>query len=93
MCAFSRVPGYDLIEWLMDRFNLDETSNGECTVVGATPSRRRTPVEPSYFEKQLCHQVLMSMYRLELSMPVYAMCILLYGSIRPNTAKLIVQVK
>lgn len=25
-CLFS---GYDLVEWLMDRFNLDETSNGE----------------------------------------------------------------
>jgi hypothetical protein len=46
---FSFVSGYDLVEWLMERFNLDETSNGECLVIGAGGwSRRRTPVESIY---------------------------------------------
>ncbi|XP_053625397.1 uncharacterized protein LOC128683620 isoform X2 [Plodia interpunctella] len=57
----SAFMGYDLVEWLMERFNLDETSNGECLVVGTVPwagCRRRAPVD-SYSEKwHLCPQVL-----------------------------------
>ncbi|KAM3963135.1 LOW QUALITY PROTEIN: uncharacterized protein ACR2FA_002896 [Aphomia sociella] len=58
----SAFMGYDLVEWLMERFNLDETSNGECFVAGTGPwagSRRRNPVESSYNEKfKLYPQVL-----------------------------------
>ncbi|XP_052757371.1 uncharacterized protein LOC113517538 isoform X2 [Galleria mellonella] len=58
----SAFMGYDLVEWLMERFNLDETSNGECFVAGSGPwvgSRRRNPVESSYIEKfKLYPQVL-----------------------------------
>uniref|UniRef100_A0A2A4K0F3 RGS domain-containing protein n=1 Tax=Heliothis virescens TaxID=7102 RepID=A0A2A4K0F3_HELVI len=51
----SAFMGYDLIEWIMDRFGLDESSNGECTLVGTGPwplPRRRIPVESSSNEKQ-----------------------------------------
>ncbi|XP_026724590.1 uncharacterized protein LOC113491686 isoform X3 [Trichoplusia ni] len=58
----SAFMGYDLVEWLMERFNLDETSNGECNVNGSGPwglTRRRNPVELSYSEKyKLYPQVL-----------------------------------
>ncbi|XP_059057084.1 uncharacterized protein LOC131850749 isoform X2 [Achroia grisella] len=58
----SAFMGYDLVEWLMERFNLDETSNGECFVASSGPwagSRRRNPVESSYIEKfKLYPQVL-----------------------------------
>lgn len=57
----SAFMGYDLVEWLMERFNLDETSNGECQVVGASQgpwSRRRNPVDSSYNEKPRLPQVL-----------------------------------
>ncbi|KAL0842235.1 hypothetical protein ABMA28_014393 [Loxostege sticticalis] len=50
----SAFMGYDLVEWLMERFNLDETSNGECNIIGAatsTGSRWRNPVESSHSEK------------------------------------------
>ncbi|XP_013195346.2 uncharacterized protein LOC106138673 isoform X1 [Amyelois transitella] len=50
----SAFMGYDLVEWLMERFNLDVSSNGECLVVSTGPwvgYRRRIPVEHSYSEK------------------------------------------
>ncbi|XP_028170760.1 regulator of G-protein signaling 9 isoform X2 [Ostrinia furnacalis] len=49
----SAFMGYDLVEWLMERFNLDETSNGECFISGVGAwifSRRRNPVESSHSE-------------------------------------------
>nr|XP_049694999.1 uncharacterized protein LOC110372536 isoform X2 [Helicoverpa armigera] len=52
----SAFMGYDLIEWLMDRFNLEESSNGECTITGTGPwpmTRRRIPVESSSNNEKL----------------------------------------
>ncbi|XP_075969775.1 uncharacterized protein LOC142972485 isoform X2 [Anticarsia gemmatalis] len=57
----SAFMGYDLVEWIMDRFNLDETSNGECLVSGfASPSAwsRRRPIDSSYGEKPKCHNMI-----------------------------------
>lgn len=51
---YTLIPGYDLVEWLMDRFNLDETSNGELLVhgvVGPWAWSRRRPVDSSFTER------------------------------------------